>query len=39
MCWNYRGYGESSKGMFDHLTPAASKRDAEHVLAFVVNRL
>ena len=39
MCWNYRGYGESSKGLFDTLTPAASKRDAERVLSFIINNL
>jgi len=36
MCWNYRGYGESTKGAFDTLNPATSKRDAERVLAFIV---
>lgn len=39
MCWNYRGYGESSKGYFNTLNPATSKRDAERVLDFVVNKL
>jgi len=39
MCWNYRGYGESDKGWFNTLNPATSKRDAERVLAFVVNDL
>lgn len=39
MCWNYRGYGQSKKGWLDTLNPATSKRDAEKVLAFVVERL
>ena len=39
MCWNYRGYGESSKGWFDTLSPSISKRDAEQVLAFTVRNL
>lgn len=39
MCWNYRGYGESKKGWFDTLNPTTSKRDAERVLAFIVNKL
>lgn len=39
MCWNYRGYGESTKGLFGTITPAHSKRDSECVLAFVVNTL
>jgi pimeloyl-ACP methyl ester carboxylesterase len=39
MCWNYRGYGESTKGYFDTLNPATSKRDAEKVLAFIVDNL
>ena len=39
MCWNYRGYGESSKGWFDTLSPSISKRDAERVLAFTVKNL
>jgi len=33
ICWNYRGYGESSIGFFDYQTPAKAKCDAEHVLA------
>ena len=39
ICWNYRGYGESKKGWFDTLNPATSKRDAEKVLAFAIERL
>jgi pimeloyl-ACP methyl ester carboxylesterase len=39
LCWNYRGYGESTKGTFGTLTPAKSKRDAERVLDFLVNNL
>jgi pimeloyl-ACP methyl ester carboxylesterase len=33
ICWNYRGYGESTIGMFDFLTPAKAKLDCERVLA------
>ena len=39
LCWNYRGYGESTKSKFGSLTPATSKRDAERVLDFLVNNL
>jgi pimeloyl-ACP methyl ester carboxylesterase len=39
MCWNYRGYGQSNKGWCNTLNPATSKRDAEKVLAFVVEKL
>lgn len=39
MCWNYRGYGDSTKGWMYTLNPATSKRDAERVLAFVVEKL
>jgi hypothetical protein len=39
VCWNYRGYGESSLGCFESLDPYKSKRDAERVIAFVVNKL
>ena len=37
LCWNYRGYGESSRGFMETLSPYKSKRDAEYVLAFLVN--
>ena len=33
ICWNYRGYGESSIGWRDFLSPSKSKCDAERVLA------
>lgn len=33
ICWNYRGYGESSIGWFDFLTPTMAKMDAERVMA------
>ena len=39
VCWNYRGYGDSSQGLFETLSPYKSKRDAEYVMAFLVNRL
>jgi pimeloyl-ACP methyl ester carboxylesterase len=39
VCWNYRGYGESSLGCFENLDPYKSKRDAERVIAFIVNKL
>jgi pimeloyl-ACP methyl ester carboxylesterase len=39
LCWNYRGYGESELGFFENLDPYKSKRDAERVLAFAVNKL
>lgn len=39
LCWNYRGYGESELGFWENLDPYKSKRDAERVLAFAVNKL
>ncbi len=33
ICWNYRGYGASSIGAFDYMSPTKSKLDAEYVLA------
>jgi len=39
VCWNYRGYGESTLGNFQNLDPYMSKRDVERVLAFAVNKL
>lgn len=39
VCWNYRGYGESSLKTFECVTPHKTKRDAEKVLAFVVNNI
>ncbi len=33
ICWNYRGYGASTIGVFDYLSPTKSKLDAEYVLA------
>lgn len=32
ICWNYRGYGESTISWFDFLSPSKSKRDAERVI-------
>ena len=37
VCWNYRGYGESEISTLECVTPHKTKRDAERVLAFVVN--
>ena len=39
LCWNYRGYGESSRGFLETVSPYKSKRDAEYVMAFLVNQL
>lgn len=39
VCWNYRGYGESSLRFLETVDPYKSKRDAERVLAFIVNKL
>ena len=39
LCWNYRGYGESSRGFMETVSPYKSKRDAEYVMAFIVNKL
>ena len=39
LVWNYRGYGGSSIKFFETLSPYKSKRDAEYVLAFLVNNL
>ena len=39
LCWNYRGYGESSRGFGETLSPYKCKRDAEYVFAFAVNKL
>jgi len=36
VCWNYRGYGESSIGLLDFLNPMKAKIDAERVLARAV---
>lgn len=33
ICWNYRGYGASSIGLMDYMSPTKSKLDAEYVLA------
>jgi hypothetical protein len=33
ICWNYRGYGESTIGMLDFSKPSVAKLDAERVLA------
>lgn len=37
VCWNYRGYGESSIGMFDFSNPVKAKMDAERVIAKAVD--
>jgi hypothetical protein len=39
ICWNYRGYGESTIGLFDFLSPSKSKRDSERVLASSIDIL
>ena len=39
LCWNYRGYGDSTKGFMEVLSPYKSKRDAEYVMAYLVNKL
>lgn len=39
VCWNYRGYGESSQCCCDFLDPAKAKRDAERVLASSIQKL
>ena len=39
LCWNYRGYGESTRGSLEALSPYKCKRDAEYVMAYLVNRL
>jgi hypothetical protein len=39
VCWNYRGYGESSQGWLDYASPAKAKLDAERVLASLVSEL
>ena len=39
LCWNYRGYGESSQGFMETLSPYKCKRDAEYVMALLVNKL
>ena len=39
LCWNYRGYGESSRDFLETVSPYKSKRDAEYVMAFLVNKL
>ena len=39
LCWNYRGYGESSRGFGETLSPYKCKRDVERVMAFLVNKL
>ena len=39
LCWNYRGYGESSLGCAENLDPYKSKRDAERVIAAAIERI
>ena len=39
LCWNYRGYGESELGVFETVSPHKCKKDAEYLLAFLVNKL
>ena len=37
LCWNYRGYGDSTRGFMETVSPYKCKRDAEYVLALLVN--
>ena len=39
LCWNYRGYGDSSRNFMETVSPYKCKRDAEYVLALLVNQL
>ena len=39
ICWNYRGYGESTIGFFDYLSPSKAKLDAERVMAESIEKL
>ena len=39
LCWNYRGYGDSSIGFLETISPYKCKRDAEYVMALLVNKL
>ena len=39
LCWNYRGYGNSSQSFMETLSPYKCKRDAEYVMALLVNKL
>jgi len=39
MCWNYRGYGQSTEKFHQGIDPYLCKLDAERVLNFVVNKL
>jgi pimeloyl-ACP methyl ester carboxylesterase len=39
VCWNYRGYGESTASACNWLGPYESKRDVERVFDFCVNNL
>ena len=39
LVWNYRGYGGSTLGSCETLSPYKCKRDAEYVMAFLVNNL
>ena len=39
LCWNYRGYGASTRGFLEAVSPYKCKRDAEYVLAFLINKL
>ena len=39
LCWNYRGYGDSSRNFMETVSPYKCKRDAEYVLALLVNKL
>lgn len=38
-CWNYRGYGDSTRRFGETVSPYKCKRDAEYVMAFLVNKL
>ena len=39
ICWNYRGYGESTVGSFEAFTSVKAKMDAEKVLINSISRL
>ena len=39
MCWNYRGYGNSTSGCFSNINPYNCKLDGEKVLDFLVSKL
>ena len=39
VCWNYRGYGDSTFGWFDFIDPFKSMMDIERILAFMINNI